>query len=323
MKWVHAMADLVLHRSPLRIGGRIDRAVCALLARRGRTFAAGSASLSVVLRLARLALPALGRPGHYPTRIGFDLAYDERSGLYYYLLGEYEAGTLDLIRRVVTPGSTMIDIGASVGQMSVMGAMAAGPTGRVLAFEAAPYRVALLEANARSLGTRGTIVVHGVALGDAEGTVHLDVERFSPAIRPDEQASDATVEVQMRRLDDILAEEGIEDPVLVKIDVEGAESIVLRGAKGLFSGARPPVLCFEYGVEDAERHQLIGSAGDVVDFLSEAVPEYRYFRMARGAHTPGRLEPVLDWNDVAYGDNVVACTAANLAALPETAPAFA
>lgn len=149
------------------------------------------------------------------------------------------------------PG-TVVDVGAHAGLLTVP--LAALPGARVLAFEPLPRILPALRAAVAGL----PVTVRAEALGDAPGRVTLSVPVVNGA--PDLQwASTAKdyaahphvaverVEVPVTRLDDL----GLTDVTAVKLDAEGAEYAVLRGARATLARCRP-VLTLELEERHAE-----------------------------------------------------------------------
>ena len=76
----------------------------------------------------------------------------------------------------LNPGDTVVDGGANIGYMTVLAAAAAGPTGRVVAFEPHPDLFAILRQNVEMTAGRlpsATVDLHNAALGEAAGTAQL------------------------------------------------------------------------------------------------------------------------------------------------------
>lgn len=151
---------------------------------------------------------------------------------------------LHLARRLRdAPPRTVLDVGASYGQFTVACSLAF-PGVRVLSFEPNPGTLPVLAGTgARISGAR----VFPVALGAAEGTMALHVSRnpgsssLLPMLDTHRAAFPDTEEVlttpvEVRRLDDLLAGEALERPVLLKVDVQGYEDAVFAGAANTLAG---------------------------------------------------------------------------------------
>ena len=158
----------------------------------------------------------------------------------------YEPALSELVAGL-REGDTFLDVGANVGFFTILGARAVGPTGRVYAFEPHPdVRSRLLAAVARN-GVASRVHVVGGAVGVVTGDrVRLYVSdrglEFSSLVPHRAPASPAGftafVEVETVSLDSWLAERPV-DPALIKIDVEGAEDLVVGGMEQTLR-ARPP-----------------------------------------------------------------------------------
>jgi FkbM family methyltransferase len=171
----------------------------------------------------------------------------------------------------LAPDACCIDIGAHSGDV-LAEIVRIAPRGRHLAFEPLPALATDLQKRLPGVDVRN------VALGDAAGTasfIHvLDRPGWSglkPRPTPDGDAPRAeTIEVTVERLDDALPDGYT--PALVKIDVEGAELGVLRGAHATLA-AHHPLLVFEHGLGSADHYGT--GPGDVHDLLTGL--EYRIF----------------------------------------------
>jgi FkbM family methyltransferase len=141
--------------------------------------------------------------------------------------GVWEADVMKLLASKLRPGSVFVDVGAHVGFHTVLAAQLVGPTGKVFALEPAPWALELLRANLWRSGV--DVDVLPVAASDTAGRVRLvlDAGHRSGAHLSD---SPEGVEVDAVPLDAALP--GIVVDVL-KLDVEGAEPLVLRGARAM------------------------------------------------------------------------------------------
>jgi len=152
-----------------------------------------------------------------------------------------------LLDQVSLDGRTAIDVGAHAGNWTLNLARRVGPNGSVLAYEALPHYGRALSMSVRLLGVRN-VKVKVVAMGEREGTVSLRWRTDSNELLTGKthielgvQPSSSVVEVRMVTLDRELELQEIQpsDVGFVKIDVEGAELEVLRGATNLLSHGRP------------------------------------------------------------------------------------
>jgi len=145
-----------------------------------------------------------------------------------------EREQLDRFLERVEPGTTVWDIGANLGLYTVF---AARRGGAVHAFEPDPSFSDRLRRNLQLNGQDAT--VHELALSDENGTATLStdgLEGDSPALSAGSDSERDSVTVETIRGDDL--ETTVPDPEVLKIDVEGAETGVLRGLGDRLSGAR-------------------------------------------------------------------------------------
>ena len=156
--------------------------------------------------------------------------------------GSYEPEVSATLRQLIAPGATFVDIGANIGWFSLLAAALVGPTGRVIAIEPNPRNVALLRESAKDNGFDNIDVV-AVALGERPGAAALETDgsngRLIPVDGPPAQAVEASFVVATYPLDTVLNEVGASRVDAIKIDVEGAEPLVLRGATRTISESRP------------------------------------------------------------------------------------
>jgi len=151
---------------------------------------------------------------------------------------EEELGTL---ARLLKPGQVFVDCGANIGIWSLVAASTVGEKGRVYAFEPNPATCEKL-ANNVSRGGWKNIRVVPAAVGGRDGEAHFRCEAAHNVSRTVERPGEATIPVPMMTLDSVLGRERISG---CKIDVEGNELDVLRGAERLIGDMRP-WFCVEF-----------------------------------------------------------------------------
>jgi FkbM family methyltransferase len=164
----------------------------------------------------------------------------------------------------IRPGQTVVDVGGHIGSFSLWAARRVGPSGRVIVCEPGPDNLALLRANLER-NALPQIKLHACALGDHAGEAELFIADSS-ADNPAANTLVATtgrkaVKVPLRTLDQIADEEKLTQIDHLKIDVEGAEMLVLKGAPKALKLTSRVVL---------EIHAEKLDPQTVVDFLSSS-----------------------------------------------------
>jgi FkbM family methyltransferase len=168
---------------------------------------------------------------------------------------DHEPEELELLGRRLSPGDTLLDVGANMGYMSIR--LAKQASVRAVAIEPVPELFDALSQNIARNGVEDLVTPVHAAATDATGTVHVTIDR-GPANHLAEDAPGAA-EVPAKRLDEIDV-----TPTAIKCDVEGAELPALRGAEGLL-GSKPPLLL---EIEERWTSRFGYSPSDLFDYLS-------------------------------------------------------
>ena len=174
-----------------------------------------------------------------------------------YWLGTYEPALQNAIRDLVQPGWIAYDVGANVGYISLMLARGVGVTGRVFAFEALPANITRLRENLtlNRLESPRAQSVHA-AVGATSSTVRFLIGPSDDMGKVDGSAGRQveyieSIEVPGLSLDDFVYTQGNPPPQVVKMDIEGGETLALPGMRRLLAEARPRLFLELHGHEAA------------------------------------------------------------------------
>jgi FkbM family methyltransferase len=151
--------------------------------------------------------------------------------------------------RIASRGVNVIDIGANIGYFTVLASKLIGPEKSVYSFEP-QARVVTRLSRQIELNALCNVKVFPIALSDKQGTVSFHVpsegyEGYGSMHANGRFNVMKTIEVATERLDDVLCKLNNPKIGLVKMDAEGAELLILRGATQLLSSPDRPVLIFE------------------------------------------------------------------------------
>lgn len=261
--------------------------------------------------VARWFLPSLNAPIWCPTIYGFDLCLSKNGGHWVYYLGFYEAGTLHMLRSCLRPGDVFVDVGSSIGLMTNVASIAVGARGTVLSFEPEPERFTCL-IRGLSHNERCNVRAFQVALGAEPKRAPLYCDRSSPSlVSVDGQAPG--YEVSVETLDDVLRRNQIPRVHFAKIDVEGSEYDVLRGASSTLSGPHAPILCLEH---NTTLPRVESEACDVLRFVL-SINEYQLYQLRYSSHTISRLRKIQALASIHPKDNVYCLTPEHRRRLPQ------
>ena len=182
------------------------------------------------------------------------------------------------IAQHVGPDTQFYDVGAFIGYHTLCAAKRVGASEGVFAFEPAPSNVEVLEHNLALNKLAHRVRIFPVAVGDADrGSVSFYLRAGDPSThslaRIEKVAHVASsaltrVEVPLRSIDSIV-DETKRPPTLMKIDVEGAECRVLKGARETLLEHRIPIIC-------AIHPLWLANLGDDIETFLQLVRSCRY-----------------------------------------------
>jgi FkbM family methyltransferase len=147
----------------------------------------------------------------------------------------YEKAERRVLREIIKPGMTVLDIGANIGFYTVLFAKWCAPGGRVIAFEPDKDNLLFLRKNVEE-NALANVTVLASAVSDVVGSATLFQH---PTNKGDHRLyaveGARTEEVQVETVDRALARLGIDRVDIVKIDIQGLEMKALRGMKETIS----------------------------------------------------------------------------------------
>jgi len=184
-----------------------------------------------------------------------------------------EAGPVGRLQAYVTPNSWAIDVGANIGMFALRFARWVGDDGHVIAIEPEAQNFASLRRRIDASGDAPRITAIQAVAAEVPGVLYLDVNSDHPGDHKIGQHGLPTTAVT---LDGLSAEHGEPIVSLIKIDVQGAEMRVLRGAIGILERCRPALFI---EVDDAALRKQGSTAPELFSRLTGL--GYRAYRLRR------------------------------------------
>ena len=164
---------------------------------------------------------------------------------------------LAYLERLVSPGMVVVDAGANCGIYTVAAARLVGPSGRVFSFEPGSQAFSLLRKNIE-INQFQNVRAYRAALCDKNGKARLyhdEQGQTSFSLGYPKNTRAEFEEVTTRTLESVLEEEAVDRVGLIKLDVEGAEELALRGVEKLLVHSRPKII-LEMNAFATERLEL-------------------------------------------------------------------
>lgn len=214
--------------------------------------------------------------------------------------GRLRSAEFDFVREMIGPGDIVFDVGAHGGSWTSALSKAV-PQGQVYAFEALPYYAGVLKLTARLCGWRNAHVINRAVVDDPKPVTMAWRDSSGRALTGTTHVagygdgSDNVVTVEGVTLDQFSAQIGSPRVTFIKLDVEGFELPVLRGADRLIKECRPVLWC-ELWAQYTRRYNY--TPADVFQFLTER--RYRTFIIDDAGKTrvPTSAETYPDQRDI-------------------------
>jgi len=191
-------------------------------------------------------------------------------------------------RKTLGPGAVFIDVGANVGYFSLIAAQCVGDSGRVVAIEPNPSVADQLKGNVER-SKLSNVIIEQTACSDSSSTLTLYIPDESKLGQASLSKSNAggvkSVQVRSVTLDQLIRDHALETVTFVKIDVEGAELIVLRGMTDTLRRLRP-IIVLEL-VPD-----LLVNLGTTKDEVIAFLTSFSYSIVSMGGHENYICRPI-------------------------------
>ena len=210
------------------------------------------------------------------TRGGIRWELDLKEGIDFaiWLFGHFEPDAYAAYKARLQPGDVVLDIGANIGGHALPLAQCVAPTGKVLAFEPTIYAFGKLNRHrelnpelGKLIFARQTLLMDSPAAAVPATIASAWPLEAQEGLHPDHLGRmESTTGAQAATLDELVADEPRID--FIKLDVDGHELAVLKGARATLARCQPPILielcpqvCVEHGHTFADLVQEITSAG--------------------------------------------------------------
>lgn len=179
-----------------------------------------------------------------------------------FLFKERDTELIEYMKEKLSPGDTVIDIGANIGYETIWAAKIVGKTGKVYSYEPLPNLCAQIQESIKENSFTNTIVKNKAA-GNIKGELTLYIHPKDAGLTSAKRQSELLVKTSLVKLDDDL--EKIEKLNFIKIDVEGYEYEALTGATKLLEIHHPKII-FEFTPELYEQDRR-GKSEELLSFL--------------------------------------------------------
>ena len=222
-----------------------------------------------------------------------------------FFFGEYEPAVSAVVSSIVRRGDVCLDVGANFGWFATLlsGLTGDGGQSAVHAFEPMPDVFDGLKINVRLNDLPDNVFLNNLALGDEIKRVSL--HRFADLPSGHSSLSDMgkeefqTFDVPMTTLDSYLAERAVEQVDFIKLDIEGAEMMFLRGATKLFEQPVPPFIIAEMALGTTRGFGYLPN--DLIEFIRRRA-DYKFYALDE---TAGVLEEIEGFTPEQIGANVL------------------
>ena len=222
--------------------------------------------------------------------------------------GLHEFHDMGFVLHALRKNDLFVDVGANVGSYTILAGAAVGAD--CISIEPVPSTFSHLLENVELNGLQSNVSCLNIGLGKDNGTLHFSADEDTMNhVVADSEVCKNYVDIEVKRLEDILCNCL---PTIIKIDVEGWEANVIKGAQKVLSNKKPLAILMEFGLGERYGFDDQKLCQEILDFGFKRVSYSPFERALTLASSQNISEGnVLFMNDIHYFQNRV-----------ESAPAF-
>ncbi len=204
----------------------------------------------------------------YKSNLGFDIILDmEKNVDRNFYLNCFEIENFILLKKKIKSGMIVFDIGANIGLYTLLFSKKVESEGRVFSFEPSPEAYFRLKQNV-VLNKINNVKLYNMGISDKTGNSEFFIcedDAYNSLGKKPMMPIVKTIDVPITTIDEFCLKEKINKVDLIKIDTEGAEFLVLKGAEKLLTSDNAPILICEYNRLTEEGYDY--KITDLYDYL--------------------------------------------------------
>ena len=187
------------------------------------------------------------------------------------MTNNFETQKINLIKKVLSSGDKFIDIGCSFGLFSLIASKIVGVNGEVLSFDPSETAIKTLNKNSQLNGFHN-IKTFNIALGDSDKSIHFFGQNYGGTIIKGNPQYDTSIgrEIEMKKLDTTLSSTNLDNLKFIKIDAEGSEFDIIKGAENIIKNSNNLFISLELG------EMMLISAGSSIEEVVDLLISFGY-----------------------------------------------
>ncbi len=228
-------------------------------------------------------------------KINLDPIFDKNIENVIYERGVYEQGTVSVLQDFLHFGDTFVDVGANIGWLSLVAAHKVTSQGQIYAFEPVPSTFEILKSNTE-LNQFTQISLNQFALGNKAEfvTIYPEKDNRGGASILNHQ-SEKGIQIEVKKLDDLNIDTTIN---VIKIDVEGFELDVLKGAINTIKKDKPKLI-----IEHSIDRNNTAEQFEIYNWLLD-LGIYKIYKLKNGKERKSVLIEIKSHQDLPEHDNI-------------------